>query len=217
VFDRYRAIARCFDGSGDASAVAGGGNATRSPVSPYNANIMFPLIAATALTMTLGEPASIYNFKVKNIDGKEVALKEYKGKVLLVVNVASKCGLTPQYKGLQALYEEKKKDGLVVLGFPANNFGAQEPGTEGEIKEFCSLNYGVKFPMFSKISVKGDDTHPLYKWLIAHSDRPQDEIEWNFAKFVVARDGKSVTRLTPRDVPDSESVRKAVDAALAKK
>jgi glutathione peroxidase len=160
---------------------------------------------------------SIYAFKVKDIDGHEVPLSKYKGKVLLVVNTASKCGLTPQYKGLQALYDEKKKDGLVILGFPANNFNGQEPGTEKEIKEFCSLNYSITFPMFSKISVKGEDTHPLYGWLIAHSERPKEDIEWNFAKFVVGRDGKTIKRLTPRDVPDSEAVRKAVDAALAAK
>lgn len=176
------------------------------------------LIALAALgcqnPAVTSKPDSIYGFKVKDIDGKVVSLDKFKGKVLMVVNVASKCGLTPQYKGLQALYEEKKADGLVILGFPANNFGSQEPGTETEIKEFCSLNYNVSFPMFSKISVKGEDTHPLYAWLIAHSDRPKEDIEWNFAKFVVGRDGKSVKRLTPRDTPDSEAVKKAVAAAL---
>ncbi|MGV3615787.1 MAG: glutathione peroxidase [Fimbriimonas sp.] len=164
-----------------------------------------------------GEPKSVYDFKVKDIDGKDVPLSKFKGKVLLVVNVASKCGLTPQYKGLQALYDEKKKDGLVILGFPANNFNGQEPGTETEIKEFCSLNYGVSFPMFSKVSVKGEDTHPLYAWLIAHSDRPKEDIEWNFAKFVIGRDGQLVKRLSPKDTPESEAVRKTVDAALAHK
>jgi glutathione peroxidase len=163
------------------------------------------------------EPKSVYDFKVKDIDGKDVPLSKFKGKVLLVVNVASKCGLTPQYKGLQALYDEKKKDGLVILGFPANNFGGQEPGAETEIKEFCSLNYGVSFPMFSKVSVKGEDTHPLYAWLISHSDRPKEDIEWNFAKFVIGRDGQLVKRLSPKDTPDSEAVRKTVEAALAAK
>ncbi|AIE86877.1 glutathione peroxidase [Fimbriimonas ginsengisoli] len=160
---------------------------------------------------------SIYDFTVTDIDGKKVSLKKFKGHVMLVVNVASKCGLTPQYKGLQALYEEKKKQGVVLLGFPANNFNGQEPGTEAEIKQFCTANYGVTFPMFSKISVKGDDQADLYKWLIAQSDRPTDDIEWNFAKFVIGKDGKVFKRLTPRDTPDSEAVRKAIDEALAAK
>lgn len=162
-------------------------------------------------------PGSIYDFKMKDIDGKDVPLSKYKGKVILVVNVASKCGLTPQYEGLQKLYDAKKKEGLVILGFPANNFGGQEPGTEAEIKEFCSMNYKVSFPMFSKISVKGEDTHPLYKWLISSSDRPTEDIEWNFAKFVIGRDGKELTRIAPKDAPYSDAVLKAVDAALAKK
>ncbi len=164
----------------------------------------------------INPPATIYDFKMKDIDGKEVPLSKYKGKVLLVVNVASKCGLTPQYKGLESLYQHKKKDGLVVLGFPANNFGGQEPGTEGEIKEFCSTSYGVSFPMFSKISVKGDDQHALYTWLLAGSDR-HDDVEWNFAKFVIGRDGKVFKRLSPKDTPDSEAVKTAVAEALAVK
>lgn len=167
--------------------------------------------------MPTPEAKSIYDFKVKDIDGKEVPLSKFKGKVLVVVNVASKCGLTPQYKGLQALYDEKKKDGLVVLGFPANNFNGQEPGSESDIKFFCTETYHVSFPMFSKVSVKGEDKHPLYSWLIEHSDRPKDDIEWNFAKFVVSRDGKHVTRLKPQDTPESEPARKAVEAALASK
>lgn len=168
-------------------------------------------------TLAHSTAKSIYDFKVKDIDGKEVALSKFKGKVILVVNVASKCGLTPQYKGLQALYTEKKDAGLVILGFPANNFMGQEPGTDGEIKQFCLLKYDVTFPMFSKISVKGEDMHPLYHWLIARSDRPKQDIEWNFAKFVVGRDGKLFKRLAPGDVPESDVVRSAVDAALAAK
>ena len=164
-----------------------------------------------------GEPKSIYDFKLKDIDGKEVPLSKYKGKVLLVVNVASKCGLTPQYAGLQALYTDKKKDGLVILGIPANDFGSQEPGSETEIKEFCTGKYNVSFPMFSKITVKGEEKNPLYSWLIAHSDRPSDEIEWNFAKFVIGRDGQVYKRLTPKDTPDSEAVKKTIDEALAHK
>ena len=153
---------------------------------------------------------------MKDIDGKNVPLSKYKGKVLLVVNVASKCGLTPQYKALEALYREKKADGFVILGFPANNFGAQEPGTETEIKQFCTGTYDVTFPMFSKISVKGEDENALYKWLIANSDRHED-IEWNFAKFVIGRDGKVAKRISPKSTPDSEEVRAAISDAIARK
>ncbi|HEY0867344.1 MAG TPA: glutathione peroxidase, partial [Fimbriimonas sp.] len=130
------------------------------------------LLIATQAPMN--PPQSIYDFTLKDINGKTVPLKQFKGKALMVVNVASKCGLTPQYKALESLYKEKKAKGLVILGIPANNFGNQEPGTEAEIKEFCSLNYGVSFPMFSKISVKGEDEAPLYRWLRAQSDRPKD-------------------------------------------
>jgi len=157
----------------------------------------------------------IYNFKVKDIDGKEVMLSKFKGKVLLVVNVASRCGNTPQYTALEKLYEAHKKEGLVILGFPANNFMGQEPGSDAEIKTFCTSKYNVSFPMFSKVSVKGDDTAELYKWLIASSDRPQDDIEWNFAKFVIGRDGKVHNRIGPGVHPDSPEVVAAVTAALA--
>jgi glutathione peroxidase len=159
---------------------------------------------------------TIYDFKMKNIDGQDVSLRKYRGKVILVVNVASKCGFTPQYAGLEKLYEEKKGQGLVILGFPANNFGSQEPGTDSEIKEFCSSKYMVTFPMFSKISVKGDDEHPLYKWLIANSDR-QNDIEWNFTKFVIARDGTVFKRFVSKDSPDSPQLLQALDEALAAK
>ncbi len=177
-------------------------------------------IAAGCLSMAMATsshaPKSIYDFKVSNIDGKTVPLSKYKGKVLLVVNVASKCGYTPQYKGLEALYREKKGKGFVILGFPANNFRAQEPGTNEEIKEFCKSNYDVSFPLFSKISVKGEDEHPLYKWLIASSDR-QDDIEWNFTKFVIGKDGKVFKRFKSADAPDSKEVQQAIDEALAAK
>ena len=150
-----------------------------------------------------------------DIDGKPVKLSKYKGKVLLVVNVASQCGYTPQYKGLESLYLERKNKGLVVLGFPANDFGAQEPGTNQEIKQFCTGKYNVTFPMFSKITVKGDEEHPLYKWLIATSDR-QDDIEWNFTKFVIGKDGKVFKRFRSKDAPDSPQVLAAIDEALSK-
>ena len=172
-------------------------------------------IAMAASTKAHHDP-SIYDFKVPNIDGKSVSLAKYKGKVLLVVNVASHCGYTPQYEGLEALYKAKKKKGLEILGFPANNFGAQEPGTEAEIKQFCTSKFGVTFPMFSKISVKGDDEHPLYKWLISQSDRPNDDIEWNFSKFVIGKDGKVVARFRSKSAPDSPEVLAAIDAAMAK-
>jgi glutathione peroxidase len=159
---------------------------------------------------------TFYDFKMDNIDGKAVKLSRYKGKVLLVVNVASKCGNTPQYTALEALYEAKKSQGFAVLGFPANNFGGQEPGTNSEIKEFCSETYKVKFPMFAKISVKGEDEHPLYKWLISSSDQPTADIDWNFAKFVIGKDGLVAARFKSRVKPDSPEVLAAIDAALAK-
>ena len=174
------------------------------------------LSIAMATTTKLHHDTTIYDFKMDNIDGKAVPLSKFKGKVLLVVNVASKCGNTPQYAALETLYKEKKNKGFAILGFPANNFGAQEPGTNGEIKEFCTATYGVNFPMFAKISVKGEDEHPLYKWLIASSDHPQDEIDWNFSKFVIGKDGKVAARFKAKVKPDSPEVLAAIDAALAK-
>jgi glutathione peroxidase len=158
---------------------------------------------------------SIHDFTMYSIKSEATPLKKYKGKVLLVVNTASKCGLTPQYKGLQSLYDSKKKEGLVVLGFPANNFGNQEPGSDKEISAFCTENYGVTFPMFSKISVKGDDIHPLYKWLINATDK-QGDIKWNFAKFVIGKDGQVAARFSPQTKPDNKKLLAAIDAALAK-
>lgn len=157
---------------------------------------------------------SLYDFKLKNIDGKETALNSFKGKVVLVVNVASKCGLTPQYDALQKLYTEQKEKGLVVLGFPANEFRGQEPGSDAEIKEFCSTTYGVTFPMFSKIVVKGEGIHPLYQWLLASTD-PGKDIEWNFEKFVIGRDGKVVGRFSPRTKPDDPKLLELIGKALA--
>lgn len=159
---------------------------------------------------------SVYEFTVKDIDGKDVPLSKYKGKVLLVVNVASKCGNTPQYKGLEKLYEQYKDRGLVILGFPANDFMGQEPGTNAEIKEFCSATYAVKFPMFSKISVKGEQAHPLYQWLISQSEDKSD-VDWNFAKFIVGRDGQVQTRFKARVKPEDPKLISAVELALAAK
>lgn len=159
---------------------------------------------------------SIYDFKVNNIEKKSVKLDKFKGKVLIVVNVASKCGLTPQYESLEALYRKYKDKGLVVLGFPANDFGNQEPGTEEEIQAFCSTKYDVTFPMFSKIVVTGDDTNPMYRWLIEQSG-DKAPIEWNFAKFIVGRDGKAVARFGPRLKPTDKTFVAAIEKALAAK
>lgn len=159
---------------------------------------------------------TVYEFTVKDIDGKDVPLSNYKGKVLLVVNVASRCGNTPQYKGLEKVYEQYKDRGLVILGFPANDFAGQEPGSNAEIKEFCSATYAVKFPMFSKISVKGDQAHPLYQWLISQSDDKSD-VDWNFAKFLVGRDGQLLTRFKSRVKPEDPKVVSSIEAALGAK
>ncbi len=140
------------------------------------------------------DPAYVLGFTVKDIDGKDVDLATYKGKVVVIVNVASKCGFTPQYEGLEALYREKKEAGLVILGFPANNFGKQEPGTNADIKKFCEATYKVTFPLFEKISVKGEDQHPLYRKLASQPDPIGGDPKWNFTKFVVDRTGKVVAR-----------------------
>jgi glutathione peroxidase len=177
------------------------------------------IVALTYSVMIAEETKTInpiYDFTVRDIDGKEMSLSEYKGKVILIVNVASKCGHTPQYEGLQKIYSEYQDQGLVVLGFPANNFRNQEPGTDQEIKEFCSLNYGVTFPMFSKISVKGDDIHPLYQFLTSEKTNPEfaGEISWNFNKFLIDRSGKIIARFESKDQPESEKVVAAIEGAL---
>jgi glutathione peroxidase len=159
---------------------------------------------------------SVYDFVVKDIDGKDVALSDYRGKVLLLVNVASKCGYTSQYEGLQKIYTDYKDMGFLVLGFPANNFKGQEPGTNAEIKEFCQLNYGVEFPMFSKISVKGEDIHPLYQYLTSGEGSGEyvGEITWNFNKFLVDGSGKVIDRFSSKDKPESEKVTSAIENVL---
>ncbi len=160
---------------------------------------------------------SIYDFTMKDIDGKEVKMENYKGKVMLIVNVASKCGFTSQYEGLQKIYLQYKERGLEILGFPANNFLGQEPGTNEEIKQFCSLNYNVTFPMFSKISVKGKDIAPLYKFLTDKETNPEfsGSISWNFNKFLINREGKIVARFGSRAKPESEEVIQAIEKALS--
>jgi glutathione peroxidase len=158
---------------------------------------------------------SVHEFKMKTIDGKEVSLSEYKGKVLLIVNVASRCGLTPQYTQLQELHEKYADKGVVVIGVPCNQFGGQEPGTESEIKSFCSTKYDVTFPMMSKVDVNGAKQDPLYAFLKSHSTKT-DDISWNFEKFVVGKDGQVVGRFAPRTKPDAAEVVEAVEAALKK-
>jgi len=159
---------------------------------------------------------SVLDFTMKSIDGMDVKLDSYSGKVLLLVNVASKCGYTPQYKGLESLYEKYKDQGLVVMGFPANNFLWQEPGSNDEIKTFCSTKYNVTFPMFAKISVKGSKIHPLYQFLTSKETDPEfaGAISWNFNKFLVDRSGKVVARFSSKDEPESEKVVQSVEQAL---
>lgn len=160
--------------------------------------------------------SSVYDFKMKNITGSEVKLETYKGKVVMIVNTASKCGLTPQYEGLQAIYTKYKDQGFEILGFPANNFMGQEPGTDTEIKEFCTLKYNVSFPMFSKISVKGTDQHPLYTYLTNEKSNPgfSGDISWNFEKFLIGKDGKTLARFSPSTKPDDPKVTEAIENAL---
>ncbi len=155
--------------------------------------------------------ATIYDYSMKTIDGAPRPLSEYKGKVVLVVNVASKCGFTPQYEGLESVYRKYKSQGLVVLGFPANNFMAQEPGTNEEIKQFCTRKYNVDFPMFSKVDVTGDTKTPLYRYL---TENKGGEIKWNFTKFLIGRDGAILARFEPAVTPDSPEVTRALEAAL---
>lgn len=178
---------------------------------------------------------SVYNIPVKTITGDETTLNQYEGKVLLIVNVASKCGLTPQYEGLEKLYQEKQAQGLEILGFPANNFLAQEPGSNEEIQQFCSLTYNVDFPLFAKVSVAGEDKHPLYQTLIqAQPERigegpwwkdlvdygltpnPKPEVLWNFEKFLINKKGEVVARFAPDMTADNPEIVAAIEAELAK-
>jgi glutathione peroxidase len=163
-------------------------------------------------------PAAL-NFTMKGLDGKDVDLSKYQGKVVLVVNVASKCGFTPQYKGLQSLHDRYASEGLVVLGVPANDFGKQEPGTNEEIAKFCDSKYNVKFDMLAKVSVKGDDECALYKYLTSKETNPKfgGDIKWNFTKFLINRKGEVVARFDPKTDPQSEEVMKAIEMELEKK
>ena len=156
--------------------------------------------------------ASFHDFSIKTIDGKPKPLKDYSGHPVLVVNVASECGLTPQYTGLEKLYKDYKDRGLVVLGLPCNQFGAQEPGSEAEIKQFCQVNYGVDFPLGSKIEVNGANSDPLYKWL--RSESGGSDIQWNFEKFLIGKDGKIIKRYSPKTVPEDKDLKADIQRAL---
>ena len=174
------------------------------------------LVKANDAPVKKGGSKSVYEFTLKNSKGKDVKLDEFRGQVVMLVNVASKCGYTPQYDGLQKIYEQYKGRGFTILGFPANNFGAQEPGSDEEIQEFCRINYGVTFPVFSKISVKGEDKHPLYKYLTEKESNPDfaGEIKWNFNKFLVGRDGRVLARFDSGDKPEDAKVTQAIEQAL---
>jgi glutathione peroxidase len=178
----------------------------------------FALIAALSVLQTMNTFAQpIDKIAVKDIDYKETSMGVYKGKVLLVVNVASKCGYTPQYKALEAVYEKYKGKGFAVLGFPCNQFGGQEPGTTEEIKLFCSSKYSVTFPLFDKIEVNGPNRHPLYVALAGKESPFPGEIKWNFTKFLIGRDGRIIKRFESKTTPDSPEVIAAIEAALAAK
>lgn len=179
--------------------------------------VRFAACLALFLIMTahLNADSSIYEIPLVDIDGNSTTLESYRGKVLLVVNVASKCGFTNQYEGLEDLYDKYKESGLVVLGFPCNQFGWQEPGSEAEIKEFCSLTYGVTFPMYSKIKVNGSDRHPLYTELAGDESPFPGRISWNFNKFLVDKDGQVLGRFGSRTKPDSDKLIAEIEKALA--
>jgi glutathione peroxidase len=176
------------------------------------------LMLCVACASLSAEPKSIYDFTMRSIDGDHVSLNTYHGKVVLLVNVASKCGFTPQYAALESVYEKYKDRGLVIVGVPANNFMSQEPGTDEEIKKFCSNKYNVTFPMMSKVSVKGDDKTPLYVFLTGKETDPQfgGDIKWNFTKFLFDRNGNPVARFEPNVTPDSPQVTAAIESALGK-
>jgi len=162
------------------------------------------------------QAAELTSIPLKDIDGKDTSLKTYSGKVLLVVNVASKCGFTPQYSGLEALYRKYKERGLVVLGIPSNDFGGQEPGTEAEIKTFCSSKFDVTFPMYSKVHVKGPDQHPLYAALTGPESSAPGPVKWNFGKFLIGKNGKLIARYDSATTPDDPKLAEAIESALAK-
>lgn len=197
----------------------------RAGLSPGTGRALFlaalPLLVTTAALAASSEKRmlSLYDIPVTTIDGKAATLGEYTGKVLLVVNVASKCGFTGQYAGLEKLWDDLRDDGLVILGFPSNDFMGQEPGTDQEIKQFCSLRYNVTFPMFAKVKTKGDEQHPLYKFLTRAETNPKAaaEVSWNFNKFLIGRDGRGIAHFGSRATPESKELRDAIAQALAAK
>jgi glutathione peroxidase len=180
-------------------------------------NTLLALAAMLMTAVSLRAADSLYDLPLKDIDGKDVTLKPYAGKVLLLVNVASHCGFTPQYAALESVYQKYSPQGLVVCGFPCNQFGGQEPGTDAEIKQFCTGKYDVTFPMFDKLEVNGANRHPLYVALAGSTSPFPGDIRWNFTKFLIGRDGKIVARFDSKVKPDSEEVTKAIEAALAAK
>jgi glutathione peroxidase len=189
----------------------------------FMASLAALIVGAPLSVVTAADPAkkptSVLDFHVKDIEGKDVDLASYKGKVLLIVNTASQCGLTPQYKDLEALYEKYKDQGFAILAFPANEFGKQEPGSNEEIKEFCSTKYKVSFPLFSKIVVKGKGIDPLFGFLTSDETNPKfaGEIKWNFNKFLVNRKGEVIARFEPREKPNTEAAISSIEKALAEK
>ena len=193
-------------------------------LSPFSLALAAALLATIPWAIASAQnapkkPASVLDFTMKDIDGKDVPLAKFQGKVLLIVNTASQCGYTPQYKGLQEVYQKYKEQGFEVLAFPANEFGAQEPGTDGQIKEFCTTNYKVDFPLFSKIVVKGKGIHPLYDYLTGEATNHKfaGPIPWNFAKFLVNRKGEVIARYEPGVKPESAEIIGAIEKALAEK
>lgn len=176
------------------------------------------LIATLFALQTIAAYAdSIYDIKLKDIDGKETTLAPYKGKAILIVNVASKCGFTKQYTGLETIYEKYKDKGFVVLGFPCNQFGGQEPGTNEEIKQFCSNKFKVTFPLFDKIDVNGENRHPLYVALAGKDSPFPGDIKWNFNKFLIGKDGTILKRTDSKVTPESDELTKAIEDAIAAK
>ena len=178
---------------------------------------LFTLMTGFAAPAFAADAPDLHKIAVRTIDGKDATLADYKGKVLLIVNVASECGYTRQYAGLQALHDSLKDKGFTVLGFPCNDFGGQEPASEAEIKTFCTTKYKVTFPLFEKVKIKGAEKHPLYAALTGKESPMPGDVKWNFAKFVVGKDGKLVQRFDSSTEPDSAELQKAIDAALAAK
>jgi glutathione peroxidase len=180
-------------------------------------HILLSLMLAATAALGAEHQKALKDIPLKDIDGKETSLKAFAGKVLLIVNVASKCGNTPQYKDLEAAYGKYKDQGLVIMGFPCNDFGGQEPGTNEEVKTFCTSKYNVTFPMFDKVQVKGEPKHPLYEALTGKKGAFPGDVKWNFGKFLVGRDGKPIMRIEPKTKVDDAAVVAAIEKALAAK